>query len=90
LRKPIVFTASVFFFVELFAQKITTRQYKEDLEEAKVTGIKGIWSKIVSPRKPVCGKPLIVLVDHWTGSVGEGIAIGLMHFFMSCMITTPL
>ena len=44
--------------------------------EQKETGIKRSWAEIVSPRKPVYKKPLIVLVDHWTGSVGEGIAIG--------------
>ncbi len=32
--------------------------------------------EIVSPKKPAYTKPLVVLVNHWTGSVGEGIAKG--------------
>jgi len=40
------------------------------------------WIEQVAPRGPFTYKaPLIVLVDHWTGSMGEGIAIGFdaMH-----------
>lgn len=33
---------------------------------------------IVSPRGPFCySRPIVVLVDHWTGSMGEGMAIGM-------------
>lgn len=35
------------------------------------------WSKPVAPRPPYEPRPLVVLVDHWTGSMGEGMAIGL-------------
>jgi C-terminal processing protease CtpA/Prc len=36
------------------------------------------WAEIVSPRGPFCfDRPVVVLVDHWTGSMGEGMAIGL-------------
>jgi C-terminal processing protease CtpA/Prc len=34
------------------------------------------WAKDVDPREPVVKQPLVVLVDHWTGSMGEGLAIG--------------
>ena len=45
--------------------------------EAKVYGIKRSWLEIVSPRGPFTySKPVVVLVNHWTGSMGEGIAIG--------------
>ena len=41
------------------------------------TGIKRSWEEIVSPRKgKYYNKPLVILCDHWTGSVGEGIVIG--------------
>jgi C-terminal processing protease CtpA/Prc len=35
------------------------------------------WEKQVAPRAPLVRQPLVVLVDHWTGSMGEGMAIGL-------------
>lgn len=35
------------------------------------------WTKDVDPREPIVKQPLVVLVDHWTGSMGEGLAIGL-------------
>jgi C-terminal processing protease CtpA/Prc len=36
------------------------------------------WVKIVPPRGPfTAAMPLVVLVDRWTGSMGEGMAIGL-------------
>ena len=34
------------------------------------------WIEYVSPRLKQYKKPLVILVDRWTGSVGEGIAIG--------------
>ena len=45
--------------------------------EEKEFGIKRSWFEIVSPRGPFTyDKPVIVLVGPWTGSMGEGIAIG--------------
>ncbi|MGH8252969.1 MAG: S41 family peptidase [Steroidobacteraceae bacterium] len=36
------------------------------------------WFEYVTPRGPFCYEaPVVVLVDHWTGSMGEGMAIGL-------------
>ncbi len=35
------------------------------------------WPKQVSPCAPHEARPLVVLVDRWTGSMGEGMAIGL-------------
>jgi C-terminal processing protease CtpA/Prc len=37
---------------------------------------KDSWVKDVDPREPLVKQPLVVLVDHWTGSMGEGLAIG--------------
>lgn len=47
-------------------------------EEERGTGVKRSWMEIVSPRgeRPYRA-PVVVLVDHWTGSMGEGIAIGM-------------
>lgn len=40
------------------------------------TNIERSWVEYVSPRKKVYQKPLVVLVGRWTGSMGEGMAIG--------------
>lgn len=34
------------------------------------------WTEYVSPRKEQYQKPVVVLVGRWTGSMGEGLAIG--------------
>jgi len=45
--------------------------------EEKEFKIKRSWFEIVSPRGPFTyDKQVIILVNHWTGSMGEGIAIG--------------
>jgi len=45
--------------------------YAEELE----TGIKRSWVEIVSPRKNPYLKPVVILADHWTGSISEGITV---------------
>jgi len=45
--------------------------------EEKLSGIKRSWLELVSPRGPFTYvKPVVILVDHWTGSMGEGITVG--------------
>ncbi|MBK8549976.1 MAG: PDZ domain-containing protein [Ignavibacteria bacterium] len=45
--------------------------------EEKEYGIKRSWLELVSPRGPFTyEKPVVLLVNHWTGSMGEGITIG--------------
>lgn len=39
--------------------------------------IERTWIEYVSPRNKTYQKPLVVLVGRWTGSMGEGLAIGL-------------
>ncbi|MDB5227880.1 MAG: peptidase [Bacteroidota bacterium] len=51
-------------------------QKHELYAEEKQTGIKRSWMEIVSPRPgKYYSKPVVVLVDHWTGSIAEGITI---------------
>jgi C-terminal processing protease CtpA/Prc len=38
--------------------------------------IRRSWIEYVSPRKSIYNKEVIIMVGHWTGSMGEGIAIG--------------
>jgi C-terminal processing protease CtpA/Prc len=65
-------------------------QKHELTSEEKETGVKRSWEEIVSPRKPVYKNPLVVLVDHWTGSVGEGIAIGFDGLKRATIIGTKM
>jgi C-terminal processing protease CtpA/Prc len=45
--------------------------------EERETGIRRSWFELVSPRGDSSyRRPVAVLVDHWTGSMGEGLAIG--------------
>ncbi len=45
--------------------------------EERVTGIRRSWFELVSPRGGyVYSRPVAVLVNRWTGSMGEGLAIG--------------
>lgn len=65
-------------------------QKHELTSEEKETGIKRSWVEIASPRKPVYKNALVVLVDHWTGSVGEGIAIGFDALKRATIIGTKM
>jgi C-terminal processing protease CtpA/Prc len=44
--------------------------------EEKQFGVKRSWIELVSPRRKIYKQPLVLLVNRWTGSMGEGIAIG--------------
>jgi C-terminal processing protease CtpA/Prc len=44
--------------------------------EEKETGVRRSWLELVSPRGEGYEKPVVVLVNRWTGSMGEGLAIG--------------
>ena len=60
-----------------FINKDHFYQKHEYYAEEKSTGVKRSWEEIVSPRAgKYYSKPLVVLCDHWTGSIAEGIVIG--------------
>jgi carboxyl-terminal processing protease len=64
-----------------FIKKEQFYQKHEYYAEEKMYGIKRSWKEIVSPRKDkYYDKPLVILVNHWTGSIAEGIAIGYDSF----------
>ncbi|MDI1484191.1 S41 family peptidase [Polyangium sp. y55x31] len=51
---------------------------KHELPGVGWQGRSRVWVQYVLPRGPFTyEKPLAVLVDHWTGSMGEGMAIGV-------------
>jgi carboxyl-terminal processing protease len=52
-------------------------QRHELVSESRSTGIRRVWVEYVAPRNSPFLKPVVVLVGPWTGSMGEGLAIGL-------------
>jgi C-terminal processing protease CtpA/Prc len=49
------------------------------------------WLEMVAPRGPLTYKsPVVVLVDHWTGSMGEGMAIGFDGMHRATVIGTKM
>lgn len=61
-----------------FIEEEAPYQRHERVEEERRYGVKRSWLEIVSPRGPFCFRaPIVVLVSHWTGSMGEGLAIGM-------------
>ena len=49
------------------------------------------WFEYVTPRGPFSyDAPVVVLVDHWTGSMGEGMAIGLDAMKRALVVGTPM
>jgi carboxyl-terminal processing protease len=60
------------------------------VSEETETGVKRSWVEIVSPRPSPYGKTLVVLANHWTGSVGEGIVIGFDALKRAVVAGTPM
>ena len=52
-------------------------QRHELVAEFRATGIRRVWVEYVAPRGSLFAGPVVVLVGRWTGSMGEGLAIGL-------------
>lgn len=65
------------------------QKHELPMEERRF-GVKRSWDEIVTPRKQVYSKPLVILVNHWTGSVGEGISIGFHALKRAVIIGTPM
>jgi carboxyl-terminal processing protease len=73
-----------------FISKEMPYQRHEVPGEERVTGVKWSWVEYVSPRGEIYAKPVAVLVDHWTGSMGEGIAIGFSGIDRARIIGTNM
>jgi carboxyl-terminal processing protease len=58
--------------------------------EFRRTGVKRHWVEYVAPRPPVLGIPVVVLVGPWTGSMGEGLAIGFHHAARAAVVGRPM
>jgi carboxyl-terminal processing protease len=59
-----------------FIEREMPYQKHSSPREEKQFGVKRSWIEYVSPRGKIYRKPLIVAVSRWTGSMGEGLAIG--------------
>jgi carboxyl-terminal processing protease len=58
-------------------QEMLPYQRHELVSEFRSTGIRRVWNEYVAPRGAPFLQPIVVLVGRWTGSMGEGLAIGL-------------
>jgi C-terminal processing protease CtpA/Prc len=58
--------------------------------EERETGIKRSWEEIATPRGPIYNNPLVILADHWTGSIAEGITIAFDGMKRATVIGTEL
>lgn len=59
--------------------------------EEREAGVRRSWFELVTPRGAFTyRRPVAVLVDHWTGSMGEGLAIGFDATDSGTVIGTPM
>jgi C-terminal processing protease CtpA/Prc len=59
-----------------FVHNVVPYQRHELVGEFVDSGIRRLWIEEVAPRMPIAARPVVILVGPWTGSMGEGIAIG--------------
>ena len=60
------------------------------IAEERETGIKRTTIELVSPRQKIYRKDLAVLVGNWTGSMGEGMAIGFDAMQRATIVGTKM
>lgn len=60
-----------------FVRRPMPYQRHELVSEFRSSGARRLWVEYVAPRGTPFLPPVVVLVGRWTGSMGEGIAIGL-------------
>ena len=58
--------------------------------ETRAYGIGRAWLELVVPRGPTFTGPVVVLVGRWTGSMGEGTAIGLQGMGRATLVGTRM
>lgn len=59
--------------------------------EEKEYGVRRSWLELVTPRGPFTYNNLVILlVNHWTGSMGEGIAIGFSGINRATIVGTKM
>jgi C-terminal processing protease CtpA/Prc len=59
--------------------------------EERRFGVRRSWLELVAPRGPAAyAEPLVVLVDRWTASMGEGLAVGLDGLGRATLVGTRM
>jgi hypothetical protein len=65
-------------------------QVHELVAEARSSGIRRRWIEYAMPRGVPFTAPVVALVGRWTGSMGEGIAIGIHALRGAPVVGTPM
>jgi C-terminal processing protease CtpA/Prc len=74
-----------------FVERELPYQKHASPSEERDTGVHRSWLELVSPRGEfVYSKPVVVLVGRWTGSMGEGLAIGFDATRAGTVVGTPM
>jgi carboxyl-terminal processing protease len=73
-----------------FIEKEGAYQRHELTYEQTQTGIRRSWLELVAPRGPRYPGLLVVLVGRWTGSMGEGMAIGFDALRRATLVGTEM
>ena len=73
-----------------FVKMSSPYQRHELVSEFRRTGVKRHWVEYVAPRPPVLDIPVVVLVGPWTGSMGEGLAIGFHYAVRAAVVGRPM
>jgi carboxyl-terminal processing protease len=74
-----------------FVQKDMPYQKHVLPTEERETGVRRSWLELVSQRGEFrYSKPVVVLVSRWTGSMGEGLAIGFDATGAGTVVGTPM
>jgi carboxyl-terminal processing protease len=71
------------------AREAPYQRHEQPAQEA-ATGIRRSWLELVSPRGIQYKAPLVVLVGRWTGSMGEGLAIGFDALHRATVVGTEM
>lgn len=70
-----------------------SKPYQKHLIAEKYDGktiVERSWMEYVSPRKETYKNPVVILVGRWTGSMGEGLAIGFEGMERATIVGTEM
>ena len=74
----------------LIAEEKPYQRHELPVEERRF-GVRRLWTEYVAPRGPFTYQaPVVVLVGRWTGSMGEGLAIGLDGLGRATVVGRPM
>lgn len=61
------------------------------MRRREATGLGAPWTESVEPRGPFAYRaPVVVLVDHWSGSMAEGFPMGMRGIGRASIVGTPM